>query len=465
MSCSHICELIKLDFYYIRRKLFHAGILKNKYIRLLSISAFVLLEVFLSTLMYFFFQINHSTLYQTSSVLETYVCNVILYTLLAFIVLKQFFRKKDALISITTPFPVTKKELRCSLEIFELIFSVAIVFSLSFSMMLGCLFTNGVEVLIPLVNNIVFTSVTAYLLFEAFYVFLEKMLYLFSLETFATLITSLILTVFLMMVYKTVLPFMFRDMISSISMHKTSIYSFYSYLSEHYGMTVSLMIFMMINIVLFGLIILSEPQEIVYRHYIELKTIHHVTELKTYISAIVRDAHFLDALIMTYFMYAVLSLFVSKFKVYACLLLPIEALSIYSRTDTLRLLQYRFDYKPVKDFFMMIISQYITMTVLCLPLFLIAFQQAFQVIVMLMGGIIMMSSLSVLIPSHKDQPIHHIVSLLLIIMMMFILLLIKLFFKSSYAIALFIIFIGIVIILTIKALQKYFMAYKNGLEY
>ena len=40
----------------------------------------------------------------------------------------------------------------------------------------------------------------------------------------------------------------------------------------------------------------------------------------------------------------------------------------------------------------MIISQYITMTVLCLPLFLIAFQQAFQVIVMLMGGIIMKMS-------------------------------------------------------------------------
>lgn len=463
MFYNHVRLLIKLDFLYMMRKLFHAGILKSKIIRILIITAFIFLEFFLSGLMTFFFHVNHSSIRQTSAVLDTYVCNVLLYTLIAFLILKQAFLKKNALISLATPFPVTPKERQCSLEIFELIFTLGIVFAFSLSMLVSCLLTNGLQMIIPLINNVIFTAITTYLFYEMCYVLLESFLHLFALDAFASIITSFCCTVFVIIFYKRLLPYIFKDMIRQIQSHQTSIYAFYGYLTHQYHFGVSVIVFIVMSTFLFGMVMLNTQENIVYSTYIKIKSIRHMTELKAYICACLRDSHFIETLVVTYFIYVLLNLFFPKEKIYACFFMIIEALYIYSRTHSLRELQYCFNYQPMRDFSMMIISQYVIILFLSIPILLLSWQQSLHIALLLLGTVILMSSVSILIPSRKDNPIHYLISFLMIMIIGFTMLIVSLLIKSEgLMIILFVLLIMLCIISSIKALQKYSIAFKEG---
>lgn len=416
MSFSRFRKII--DVYVIihlffKRKVMGWGILKSKFFRL-SIGATLLALISgLTILLYQFWENTGSTPKQIRVILDVYSLTVIMWTLCCFLFIKVLFMKTDRFMEFTYQFPITKREGKAALLIFELYISLLVILIISSAVVISLVAKYGTMFIERIICNVIYTPITVFVLLELIYVCAE-----FFLESFGIIrmkgvvlfcLNSMVLMIMYFAGYDKLLDAMLFDYLEDKG---TNIIALYSFLAEKTNFIVTTLLFccilsvLIIAILLVPIAISSTPNK-----YIKLGQVKREVGLfGTYFLNLTRDIDTLNYSIIAYFIFIMAILLRVQYGVFSILILSINCLYAYTHTDSLRNLLYQKNYSSIIDYFAMVGSHVLYSIILSAPMIVINallfsnYKECFLLYPLIVFSDAMFIMVGILFPPKKDNP-------------------------------------------------------------
>lgn len=151
---NKITELVKLIWIFFERKVLNYGLLKHKFFRLIISTIILFFTISLAVIMYRFWTESDSSVMQTTAVLDVYSCTVMMWIFVCFLFIKILFMKTGTFMKFAIQFPVTKREIKIAILVFELSISLIVISFISMSVILSLIFKYGIIFISRIICNV-----------------------------------------------------------------------------------------------------------------------------------------------------------------------------------------------------------------------------------------------------------------------------------------------------------------------
>ena len=417
MSFSRIrkvYEVYQVIFVFFRRKVMGFGLMKNKLFRIL-LGAFLLLFIAgLTIAMYMFWKQSESTISQVKIVLDVYSLTVMMWAFCGFLFIKILFMKTDRFLKFACQFPVTRRETKAAVLMFELMFSFGVIFSVAMAIVISLLLRYGTVFIGRILCNVFFMPITLFLILDLIYVAMEYILEVIGISKMKGVMMFCLNTALLIMLYFTGYDKLLNSMLFGYMDQKgTSPIVFYTYCMEKFGLPVAILefVFVIVSIVATMLLIPAAIGES-ENAYLKLRklSIKKVSTFRGYLLSISRDVDSYNYTVIAYFIFGFMSILKKDIGIYAIVLLSMNSLYSFVHTDSLRIMLMQKRYSVLKDYISLIGSQFLYAIVVTLPMAIVScvifgdIQQCLLVYLVLLVSIILFTSVGIMFPPKKDNP-------------------------------------------------------------
>lgn len=461
-SAHNVLDLCGVIITFFKRKVMGFGVLRYRIFRIL----FVLLLLFtiggMTVLMYQFWESTESTVEQTSIVLDVYALTGMMWTFCCFLFVKILFLKTPSFLSFTCQFPVTKREIRAALLVFELLTALVVIFAVSAPIVLSLLYRYGPTFFHRILYNILFMSTTFYLVLDAIYVLMEYILQRFRITKLRGVVMLCIHTVLLIICY----VWGFNQVTESllwgyVENAGTSPVLMFAFLSEKFGVFAAIVAYL-VGVGLLTAVIISVPVETEdhTNQYLKLgkKSADHMGMLPSYIRCVSRDIDSYNYIILAYFIFALVTMMGNKNSLYSIMILSLNGIYLYFHTEGVRFLQLQKRYSVIQDYGSLLAAQVFHAVVVSLPMMMIHllvfrdFMGCFMVYMAMCFAHVVMICVGILFPAKKDNPFSAMLGIGSLMLFSFVILFVLFFIKLS-TLGIVVVFLTIAVLCVMLSLQ------------
>ena len=425
MSYSRIVCLVKMFFLFFYRNILCFGMLRSKIFRVLAGTVMVGLVALVAVVMTLFFHNVDSSLQQTSIVLDTYCCSVIMLTFVVFVFMKVLFMKKGIFLNITQQMPVTRRELNISMLIYEVVITISAIVILSTSMSVAVLIDSGMKLFTRVICNIVFTSITAYFILEFLFVCLTALIRFFRLDKIKNILLLCTMATLLYNVYIVFLPTMLQEILFAYTDNEgTSPYATYSFIADKIGFLGAAGVFFVICAILASLILMLQTDMYERQNtYIQIfKRMGRVSVLGAYIKAFRRHVDVYSYFIIAMYIYVVLKGQDVQMAWCTILLLTFGGTYAYNQSEELRGILMQKKYSVWRDYVYLISSQLVYISVFSIPILAIEVATGttiWKILLMylsILASVIVFTTIGIMFPSKQENPFSAFIGTVIIIL-------------------------------------------------
>lgn len=365
-------------------------------------------------MMWQFWDSTESTVEQTTVLLDIYALTGMMWTFCCFLFVKILFLKTPSFLSFTCQFPVTKRETRAALLVFELLIALMVILVVSAPMVLSLLYQYGSTFFARIIYNVLFMSTTFYLVLDAIYVLMEYILQRFRITKLRGVVMLCIYTVLLMIFY----VWGFNQVAESLLLGYvenagTSPILVFIFLSEKFG-ALAAMIAYLVGVGLLTAVLLSIPVETgnYTNRYLKFgkRSTEHTGILPSYIRCVNRDVDSYNYIILAYFIFAMFTMMGNKNSLYSIMILSLNGMYLYCHTEGVRFLQLQKHYSVIQDYGWLLAAQVFHTVEVSLPMMvihLLVFRNFMECLVVYMAmcfAHVVMICVGILFPTKKDNP-------------------------------------------------------------
>lgn len=434
MRFRKINEIVHLIFLFFERNVLNVGILKRKSFRIISTFFILGLIIFLTAQVYHFFYVNQSSLQQTQIVLDTYSCSVFMWTFLVFLFLKILFIKKDSFTAFTQQMPVSKHEVNIAMLIFEIVLGLIIVTILSASMVFALLIRNGMTFFTRIICNVYFICIFSFFLLELFYAIINFIFTILNLSKIKTVLNICILSTLLVVFYMVIIPKVFENILFGYVDHKsTNPILFYTVIAEKYGLIVSCIIFTIIICALATIILIIPNTDNININnylYISKKKYYNISIFKCYVLVFLRRVDTYSYYFIALFIYFIMRIAKIDNAQFTISILALNGMYAYTQSDTIRYITLQKKYSAVKDFIYLVLSQFVYIALLSLPIIILSAMHEGNIIfcislyLAILMAIVFFTMVGILFPAKNENPFSALIGTIVIIWVLILSLLI-----------------------------------------
>ncbi|WP_411954318.1 hypothetical protein ACKXGF_14055 [Alkalibacillus sp. S2W] len=421
MRLKPIKHLVQLYSTFFVRKILNFGVLKNPIIRVLLFIAFFLLMTVISLSVFMFFSEAVQTEEIVRFLLNTYSSTIILWTIVVTIFLKVIFSKVDSFLRMTINFPVSNKERNFSVFLYETFISFAVIFLLSFSVVLSMLLIHQLAFIDILVVNLLYVSTITYLGLQVVSRFVSFVCFHLHMQKLFHIINISILVLIFSVVFRkaqSLVTDLSNDLIQGTN-ETDSILLLFQLAHEEYGFLLTTIIYLSLVIVLLGMIIVIPDQSHMSNSkHILVFDFNTNSMLRSYVLSTVRNMNTLNTIALVYLAALIMILFnLSEYILYTTVILSFNSIYSFIHSQNLRKVLYRFNYLAWKDYLYLITSQLIIIYSVSLLLFvpgLITIQSMIHLIipyVVVTFSVLIFVLAGILFPPYNDNPFSVITSI------------------------------------------------------
>lgn len=474
-----IYELNKLYTLVFIRKVFNFGIMKSKLVRAGILGLAVILFLILLFSIYIFMSDIKSEVDIISFIIKSYSLTVSLWTVITVLIVKIVFSKSDSFFKITENFPITKHTITLSIFIFELLFSLILVSTISMAFIISILLNGYLNYIEELITNIFYVNILVFLILQL----LSKILIYICTVTRITKVYTLLNTVMLISIfiylYKhtyTVVSSIAQDFLNHESKTKSLVLLLNSSL-EKFGFIFTSVIVIVVSMILVSSIIkiVGEVHSTPSKYLKLLDIPKNTNHLYVYIASSFRHINMLTNIVSAYvFSLLLISINLENYILYTLLIICFNAIYYFVQTLEIRYISYNFKYSAINDYLLMLISQIIIVYISGIPLIItyICLNNGldtlfFTTLASITISPILLLMLGILLPPYKDNPFTVLTSIIIIsVPIVFIVTATELlnlgFITNVLIYALLIIFAIIFSVYGLKILEKRFKYEKNS---
>ena len=359
---NKITELVKLIWIFFERKVLNYGLLKHKFFRLIISTIILFFTISLAVIMYRFWTESDSSVMQTTAVLDVYSCTVMMWIFVCFLFIKILFMKTGTFMKFAIQFPVTKREIKIAILVFELSISLIVISFISMSVILSLIFKYGIIFISRIICNVFFMSISFFLILELIYVVIEFIVDILNITKMKSVIMFCVNTALLMMMYFIGYNKLLDSLLFNyIDKKGTSKIVFYAYLMDKYNFLIPLIAFFIFAGTL-SFVIVNIPtvgNELTNSYVNFGKSNKKINMLKSYFLNVARNIDSYNYTFITYFIFLFATILKFEKGVYSIIILSINGIYIYIQTDSIRTIQIQKKYKAFCDYLNMIFSQYV----------------------------------------------------------------------------------------------------------
>lgn len=425
MRYEKVIEVIKLLIIFIKRNVFNIGVLRDKLFKFIITIGGIILIAVISFLMFSFFDNSQSTIEQTQIVLDINGIATMMWTFIIFLFMKILFMKKDSFMLFTKQLPISKREKKVAILFFELIIAITIQLIIGLSLFIALIFKYNFQFITRMICNVLFVSVTWYLILELINSIIILVFDFFKLNKIKNIAIYCIFTIVFLLTYKLIYPLIVdKVLFGYIDGEKTSIFLIYSYIMDNYGFIFSLITFIVIAFIT-SILILSLPKELESStcRYIKLGNgSKNINFLKAYILNFARGVDAKNYLIISIALYALLIITKVPNAIYIMILLSVNGIYSYIQTESLRMISIQKKYSAIKDYYYLIISQYIYISLVSIPFVIIScileknIKSNMMIFPTIALSVIIFTLIGIIIPPKRENPFTAIIGFAIILL-------------------------------------------------
>lgn len=425
MRYEKVIEVIKLLIIFIKRNVFNIGVLRDKLFKFIITIGGIILIAVISFLMFSFFDNSQSTIEQTQIVLDINGIATMMWTFIIFLFMKILFMKKDSFMLFTKQLPISKREKKVAILFFELIIAITIQLIIGLSLFIALIFKYNFQFITRMICNVLFVSVTWYLILELINSIIILVFDFFKLNKIKNIAIYCIFTIMFLLTYKLIYPLIVdKVLFGYMDGEKTSIFLIYSYIMDNYGFIFSLITFIVIAFIT-SILILSLPKELESStcRYIKLGNgSKNINFLKAYILNFARGVDAKNYLIISIALYALLIIAKVPNAIYIMILLSVNGIYSYIQTESLRMISIQKKYSAIKDYYYLIISQYIYISLVSIPFVIISciveknIKSNMMIFPAIALSVIIFTLIGIIIPPKRENPFTAIIGFAIILL-------------------------------------------------
>lgn len=461
-SARNVLDLCGVIITFFRRKVMGLGVLRYRMFRILFLLLLLSVIGVMTVLACQLWESTGSTVEQTTIVLDVYALTGMMWTFCCFLFIKILFLKTPSFLSFTCQFPVTKREIRAALLVFELLIALMVILVVSAPIVLSLLYQYGLSFFQRILYNILFMSTTLYLILDFIYVLMEYILQRFRITKLRGVVMLCIHTVLLIICY----VWGFNQVTESllwgyVENAGTSPILMFAFLSEKFGVLAAVVAYIL-GVVMQTIMIISVPVETEghTNRYLKLgkKSANHMGMLPSYIRCVSRDVDSYNYIILAYFIFALFTMVGDKNSIYAVVILSLNGMYLYFHTEGVRFLQLQKHYSVIQDYCSLLAAQVFHVVVFSLPtmaVYLLVFRDLMECFIVCMTmcfSSVVMICVGILFPTKKDNPFSAILGIGSLILVSFLILFV-LFFVDMTMLEIVIIFLAVTVLCVVLSLQ------------
>ncbi|WP_025027082.1 hypothetical protein [Caldalkalibacillus mannanilyticus] len=374
---------------------------------------------------------------------------------------------------MTMNLPISMKERNVSLFIYETMMSLLVIVMVSFSIFSSIIFLTQFEYLDLLIVNIFFVSTSIYLVLQLSSKLVSFICNLVNIPKLFHVINLSILFI--------IFTYFFReaqDLVTQLSQdylgstQKTeSILLLWQKTLVEYGFLLTSLIYVGVTVVLIGLIIVI-PDNTYMNSSKYVKSFHLTTNhlFLSYIYSSVRNINTVNTIVLTYLITIILLLFnFNDYLLYPIIFLSMNGLYSYIQSSSLRYVMYKLDYKVLRDYTYLFLSQWLIIVAVSIPILVVSVfvvgsvYHLFIPYLIVTSGVLLLILVGILFPPYNDNPFSVFTSFLFLLISVLTIGLTLVFLNLGQLLTVFImiVFYSIVILFSIQGLINLQRSYKN----
>lgn len=461
-SARNVLDLCGVITTFFKRKVMGFGILRYPAFRIVFILLLLSLVGGGAVMMWQFWASTESTVGQTTAVLDVYALTGMMWTFCCFLFVKILFLKTPSFLSFTCQFPVTKRETRAALLVFELLIALMVILVVSAPMVLSLLYQYGSTFFARIIYNVLFMSTTFYLVLDAIYVLMEYILQRFRITKLRGVVMLCIYTVLLMICYVWGFSQVTESLLwGYVEKTGTSPIVIFTFLAENFGIP-AVVVAYLVGVGLLTAVILSIPVETgdYTNRYLKFgkRSTEHTGMLPSYIRCVSRDVDSYNYIILAYFIFAMLTMMGNKNSLYSIMILSLNGMYLYCHTEGVRFLQLQKHYSLIQDYSWLLAAQVFHTVEVSLPMmviYLLVFRDfigCFVVYMAMCFAHVVMICVGILFPTKKDNPFSAMLGIGSLMLFSFIILFALFIIKAS-TLGIVVVFLVVTVLCVMLSLQ------------
>lgn len=461
-SARNVLDLCGVIITFFKRKVMGLGVLRYRIFRILFLILLLSMVGGMTVLTCQLWESTGSTVEQTTIVLDVYALTGMMWTFCCFLFIKILFLKTPSFLSFACQFPVTKRETRAALLVFELLIALMVILVVSAPVVLSLLYQYGLSFFQRILYNILFMSTTFYLILDVIYVLMEYILQRFRITKLRGVVMLCIHTVLLIICYVWGFNQVTESLLWGYAENAgTSPILMFAFLSEKFGVLVAIVAYL-VGVGLLAAVILSVPVETenYTNQYLKLgkKSAGRIGMLPSYIRCVTRDVDSYNYIILAYFIFALVTMMGDKNSLYAIVILSLNGMYLYVHTEGVRFLQLQKRYSVIRDYCSLLAAQVFHAVLVSLPMtavYLLVFgnfKGCFTVYMVVCFSNVTMICVGILFPTKKDNPFSAILGIGSLMLFSFVILFV-LFFIRMTMLGIVVVFLTITVLCVMLSLQ------------
>lgn len=461
-SARNVLDLCGVIITFFKRKVMGFGVLRYRIFRILLFLLLLSMIGGMTVLTCQLWESTGSTVEQTTIVLDVYALTGMMWAFCCFLFVKILFLKTPSFLSFTCQFPITKRETRAALLVFELLIALMVIFVVSAPVVLSLLYRYGLTFFARILYNVLFMSTTFYLVLDAIYVLMEYILQRFRITKLRGVVMLCINTVLLIICYVWGVNEVTESLLwGYVEKTGTSPIVIFAFLAESFG-TLTAVVAYLVGVGLLTAVILSVPVETenYTNQYLKLgkKSAGRMGMLSSYIRCVSRDVDTYNYIILAYFIFALVTMMGNKNSLYSIMILSLNGMYLYFHTEGLRFLQLQKRYSVIQDYCSLLAAQVFHAVVISLPMMMIHllvfrdFMECFMVYMSMCFAHVVMICVGILFPTKKDNPFSAVLGIGSLMLFSFVILCVLFFIKIS-TLGIVVVFLTITVLCVMLSLQ------------
>lgn len=430
MKMNSIKSLIYLYNIFLIRKVLSFGVLKHPLIRVLFVTALVVLLTVVTFSIFMFFS---ETLHDEQTImfiLNAYSSTIILWTLVTTMFLKIVFSRMDSFLEMTINFPVNNKERNFSIFLYETIICYMVLMLLSFSVVLSVFLLNGFEYMAVMIVNIFYASTLTYLIIQVVSKIISLILTKLKLDKVFHIVNISILVLIFTLFFREA-----QGLISDLSVdfvngtnHSESLLLVLQNFHIEFGFLLTTLLYLLASsIIVIFIIVIPDDSYMVNSKYILLFSLknedgkQNINMFNSIIRSSTRDSNTINTIVLVYLSsFVLLSFDQSNYFLYTIVFLAFNSIYGFVQSNNLRKLEYQIHYSPVRDYASLVASQLILIYAVSTPLvitgLIIGTERLHLILPYVIAtlGVFIFVMAGILFPPYNDNPFSVITSILVI---------------------------------------------------
>ncbi|WYJ97551.1 hypothetical protein DOK67_0001860 [Enterococcus sp. DIV0212c] len=440
MRLTKVISLFKLFYLFFVRKVTNIGLLKKKMFRVLLLFIIVSLVSVVTIGIYLFLNEIGNQKLQAELILDVYTGNILMWTSIIFIFLKVLFMKSNQFLQMTFQLPVKNQERNTALLLFELVLSMICILLVSSGVVIAFIMKYQWIYIAKIFANVFFTSITIYLILQLIFSLLSWCVIVLHLQKFKTLIQffSLLSIVAIFFVcYPIVIDNMLINYLDKI--RNENVLLGYSFILKQTNFFVTSLVFLLISFCLaVGILFIPNNEYITDNKNLPLKIkINKVNMFKLYFLCLYRNIENYSYMMISLTIYLYLLLFTNIQASLAFLIPTIVGIYLFIQTENIRWYYSKKEYNVFWDYFNLIFSQYLFLSIVSSPFVLVELlfkknvKEIFSFCFVLFLSILLFTLIGILFPPKRENPFSVFVGFVVVITITFVLAVILLIFNWS----------------------------------